>query len=186
MALTKRLYKDHETVITAQNMNDIQDAIIELEQMAGIVPGEGETTKVVNVINDAGNMTAAQAAAHPDGLYWVANPVTFQDSAKTESVEVSGLAAKSERTWCVYSTGALITTDENGVLLEWIIPDQSEEAPTATDIAVVKSDNVITISVLLEDGSTSEHKIILDADGYPEEIQVDDVSIPVSWEGFDE
>ena len=28
MALNKRIYTDGETVITAQNMNDIQDAVI--------------------------------------------------------------------------------------------------------------------------------------------------------------
>ena len=31
MALTKVTYTDDETVITAQNLNDIQDSIIELE-----------------------------------------------------------------------------------------------------------------------------------------------------------
>lgn len=34
MGLTKREYKDHMTCITAQNLNDIQDAIIDLEKTA--------------------------------------------------------------------------------------------------------------------------------------------------------
>ena len=32
MALTKRTYVDGETVITAENLNDIQDAVIDNEQ----------------------------------------------------------------------------------------------------------------------------------------------------------
>ena len=35
MGLVKRTYVDQETVITAQNMNDIQDAIIENEEAIG-------------------------------------------------------------------------------------------------------------------------------------------------------
>ena len=31
MGLEKRIYTDQETVITAENMNDIQDAILDLE-----------------------------------------------------------------------------------------------------------------------------------------------------------
>ena len=35
MGLVKRTYVDQETVITAQNLNDIQDAIIENEEAIG-------------------------------------------------------------------------------------------------------------------------------------------------------
>lgn len=119
MALTKRLYTNHQTVITAENMNDIQDAILELEQQAGIVPGEGESTKIVNVINSVGTMTAAEAAALPDGLYWVASPVTITDSTAAISFQLQGLAAKIGYTWLSYSTGQEGTTDENGVLTGW-------------------------------------------------------------------
>lgn len=38
MALNKVTYVDNETVIYAQNLNDIQDAIIALEQGGGGIP----------------------------------------------------------------------------------------------------------------------------------------------------
>ena len=117
MALTKRLYKNHQTVITAENMNDIQDAILALEQMAGIIPGEGETTKIINVINLTGALTAAQAANHPDGLYWVANPVTFQDATGALTFHLSGLAAKNGSTWLGYGAGQEISINTNGAIV---------------------------------------------------------------------
>ena len=42
MALTKRNYVSGETVITAKNLNEIQDAIITLESNGGITPHIGE------------------------------------------------------------------------------------------------------------------------------------------------
>ena len=47
MALNKVEYTDKETIITAQNLNDIQDAIIALEETterlaAGIIPATVE------------------------------------------------------------------------------------------------------------------------------------------------
>lgn len=181
MALTKRLYKNHETVITAQNMNDIQDAILALEQMAGIVPGEGETTKIINVINAAGTVTAAQAAAHPDGLYWVENPITLQNEAQSEQLEVVGLASKRGLTWYVYDNWSTGTTDANGVLLE---KDTLASAPAVESISVVKAEDTVTMTLHQEDGSSSICTITLYA-GEPENINIDGTDIPISWEGFD-
>ena len=42
MALTKRNYVSGETVITAKNLNEIQDSIIELESNGGITPHIGD------------------------------------------------------------------------------------------------------------------------------------------------
>ena len=42
MALTKRNYVSGETVITAKNLNEIQDSIIELESNGGITPAIGD------------------------------------------------------------------------------------------------------------------------------------------------
>lgn len=185
MALTKRLYKEHETVITAQNMNDIQDSILALEQMAGIVPGEGETTKVINVINSAGTMTPASAARLGDGLYWMDLPLVFQDAGKTDSFEVSGLAAKNGLTWVVYATSAIGTTDDTGVLLEWSGPDLG--GPQVTNVAVVKNADGITVTGTLKDGGEITNLITLDANGYPDKIVTDDLGVcTIGWEGFDE
>ena len=49
MALIKREYTDKETVITAKNLNDIQDAIIDLEQTVENGLPSGGTTAASNV-----------------------------------------------------------------------------------------------------------------------------------------
>lgn len=131
MALTKVTYENHKTVITAQNLNDIQDAILELEKASGNVPGAGEATRTIAVINPRSNYTVSEAAALPDGLYWVENPITFTNAAKTESFSISGLAAKAERAWLVYETGRTCETDDAGVLIAWnytALPDIADDA----------------------------------------------------------
>ena len=51
MALIKRQYIDNETVITAENMNDIQDAILELED--GLFTVDDVKSGEVITISDA-------------------------------------------------------------------------------------------------------------------------------------
>lgn len=48
MALNKRLYKDNETVITADNLNDIQDEIIANQQAIEELQKQGASTNIVN------------------------------------------------------------------------------------------------------------------------------------------
>lgn len=130
MALTKRFYTNHKTVITAENMNDIQDAIIALEALAGITPGEGEATRNISVVNPNGNYTLAETVALPDGLYWFANPVTFKDDTQTETFQLNGLVAKTGDAWLTYDNGRTCVTDENGVMIAWTytsLPDATEE-----------------------------------------------------------
>lgn len=131
MALTKRLYINHKTVITAENLNDIQDAIIALEQVVGIVPGEGEATRTICVINPNGNYTLAETVALPDGLYWLVNPIIFTNADATETFRLTGLAAKTGSVWVVYDTGSCCTVDDAGVLQSWFyigLPAVSEES----------------------------------------------------------
>lgn len=130
MALTKRFYTNHKTVITAENMNDIQDAIIALEAFAGITPGEGEATRNISVVNPNGNYTLAETVALPDGLYWFVNPVTFKDETQTVAFQVSGLVAKADTAFLTYDNGRSCVTDDNGVLIAWnytSLPDVTEE-----------------------------------------------------------
>lgn len=130
MALTKVTYENHKTVITAQNLNDIQDAILELEKATGNVPGAGEATRTIAVINPRSNYTASEAAALPDGLYWVENPITFTNADKTESFSISGLSAKAGSAWLVYETGRTCEIDAAGVLIAWnytALPDVTGE-----------------------------------------------------------
>lgn len=42
MALSKRTYVSGQTIITAENLNEIQDAIIALESNGGITPHIGD------------------------------------------------------------------------------------------------------------------------------------------------
>lgn len=119
MSLTKRFYSNHKTIITAENLNDIQDAILELEALAGIVPGEGEATRTICVLNPNGNFTVPEAVALPDGLFWFAKPVVFYNSDRTETFELSGLMAKAGNSWLSYDTGRTGTTDDDGILTVW-------------------------------------------------------------------
>jgi hypothetical protein len=130
VALTKRFYTNHKTVITAENMNDIQDAIIALEALAGIVPGEGEATRNISVVNRNGNFTLVETVGLPDGLYWFDNPVTFKDDTQTETFQLYGLVAKTENGWLNYDTGRACVTDEFGVLIAWTytsLPEANSE-----------------------------------------------------------
>lgn len=130
MALTKRFYINHKTVITAENLNDIQDAIIALEKVVGIVPGEGEATRTISVINPNGNYTLGETVALTDGLYWVANPIAFANEDATETFQLMGLVAKSGSVWVVYDTGSCCTVDDAGVLQSWFyigLPPVTEE-----------------------------------------------------------
>lgn len=187
MGLTKRLYKNHKTVITGENLNDIQDAILALEQLAGIVPGEGETTKIINVINAAGTMAASTAAGLPDGLYWVANPITFQDELKTDSFQITGMAEKDDLSWIDYGSGTVGTTDENGVLLNWLylgFPEVSEadegkvlgvqggkwalvDADRSSPVESVSASADGTYQLAFEDGSTAAGTVTFDDQGLP-------------------
>lgn len=131
MALTKRFYTNHKTVITAENMNDIQDSIIALEALAGIVPGEGEATRNISVVNRNGNFTLVETVGLPDGLYWFDNPVTFKDDTQTETFQLYGLVAKTENGWLNYDNGRSCITDDFGVLIAWTyasLPDVTEES----------------------------------------------------------
>jgi hypothetical protein len=130
VALTKRFYTNHKTVITAENMNDIQDAIIALEALAGIVPGEGEATRNISVVNRNGNFTLVETVGLPDGLYWFDNPVTFKDDTQTETFQLYGLVAKTENGWLNYDTGRACVTDDLGVLIAWTytsLPEANSE-----------------------------------------------------------
>lgn len=55
MALTKRNYVSGETVITAENLNEIQDAIVALESNGGITPHIGDNGNWYIGSTDTGN-----------------------------------------------------------------------------------------------------------------------------------
>lgn len=180
MALTKRLYKNHKVVITAENLNDIQDSILALEERAGIVPGEGESTKIINVINSAGTLTAASAAAYPDGLYWVAQPITFSGSTEGDTLEVVGLASKSGYTWLVYGSGGSGTTDSDGVIIEGSVQYPEMDLPEVQSVAVVEATDSAELTFSLEGGEDSVHTVTFE-NGRPVNINIDGTDVPITW-----
>lgn len=51
MALTKREYVEGQTIITAQNLNDIQDAILDLEDTTSALDPSSSTSYEIGVDN---------------------------------------------------------------------------------------------------------------------------------------
>ena len=61
-----------------------------------------------------------------------------------------------------------------------------EGLPVATNMAMVKADNTITVTVALQGDQTTTSIITLNADGYPIDVTTDGLACTLSWEGFDE
>lgn len=55
MALSKRTYVSGQTIITAENLNDIQDSIITLEKNDGVIPHIGDNGNWYIGSTDTGN-----------------------------------------------------------------------------------------------------------------------------------
>lgn len=72
-----------------------------------------------------------------------------------------------------------ISVDQNGYTV-------IEGLPMATNMAMVKVDNTITVTVGLQGDQTSTSVITLNADGYPTDVTTDGLACTLSWEGFDE
>lgn len=64
MALTKRNYVSGETVITAKNLNEIQDAIIALESNGGITPHIGDNGNWYIGSTDTGKPSRGEKGDH--------------------------------------------------------------------------------------------------------------------------
>lgn len=63
MALSKRTYVSGQTIITAENLNDIQDSIIALEKNDGIIPHIGDNGNWYIGENDTGKPSRGTAGA---------------------------------------------------------------------------------------------------------------------------
>lgn len=100
MALTKRNYVSGETVITAKNLNEIQDAIIALESNGGVGMGitgatVGQIAKIA-AVDDNGVPTAWEPVDMPsgggDGEWVFAGSVTAESAGMV--LKVSNIHAK--------------------------------------------------------------------------------------------
>lgn len=100
MALTKRNYVSGETVITAKNLNEIQDAIIALESNGGVGMGiagatAGQIAKI-SAVDASGAPTAWEPADMPsgggDGEWVFAGSVTAESAGMV--LKVSNIHAK--------------------------------------------------------------------------------------------
>lgn len=68
MALTKRNYVSGETIITAENLNDIQDSIIALESNDGVTPHIGDNGNwYIGSTNTGKPSRGATGATGPQG-----------------------------------------------------------------------------------------------------------------------
>ena len=72
-----------------------------------------------------------------------------------------------------------ISVDQNGYTV-------IEGLPVATNMAMVKVDNTVTVTVAMQGDQTTTSVITLDENGYPTEVTTDGVACALSWEGFDE
>lgn len=65
-----------------------------------------------------------------------------------------------------------------------IVDDVLDDIPLVTAMAIVKTDNTITVTASLDDGATSTSVITLDANEYPINVVTDGVECPIVWEGL--
>lgn len=77
-----------------------------------------------------------------------------------------------------------------GSLLKAFAKEQAkekfDELPGYTSISFTKADTTVTMAYEMSDGTTGTGMITLDADGYPTNINIGGVDVPLTWEGFDE
>lgn len=122
MALIKRKYIDEETLITAQNLNDIQDAVMALEE--GLFTVDDDKSGAVIAITDA-----SKRGFRSFNIYGR----TTQNGTPTPEAPVDILSAGSTGSINVYVTGknllkcSATSTTSNGVTFS-VAPDGSVSA----------------------------------------------------------
>lgn len=118
MALTKRNYVSGETVITAKNLNEIQDSIIALEGTAGdggVTPHIGDNGNWYIGSTDTGKPSrGATGAPGKDGAGMDITGATVGQIAKIAAVDASGVPtaweAVTPETWnFVMANGTTVT-----------------------------------------------------------------------------
>lgn len=113
MGLEKRTYIDKETVITAKNLNDIQDAIIALE--AGMVHTAAPAARLVNV-----TLSASKWSLVSDNLY--SQVVTISEI--TENSKVDLLPSVDQLAIFHNKDLAFVTENNNGTVTVYAIGDK--------------------------------------------------------------
>lgn len=96
MALVKVIYVDGETVITAENLNDIQDAIIALEESGGVTVDSALSTTSENPVQNKVITLALQSKADSSAIpqsvvQYVSQSLT--DAQKTQARDNIGAAS---------------------------------------------------------------------------------------------
>lgn len=123
MALTKINYVSGKTVITAENLNDIQDAILDLERKGGV--GMGITGATVGQI---AKISAVDASGVPTA--W--EPVDMASGGTTQEVKLTA-AVSAEQSLTIDNRAA-----EQTVNLAWDTPD-AKTIPAFTNYYVEKT-----------------------------------------------
>lgn len=134
--LEKRVYTDKQTVITAKNMNDIQDAIIDLEEngaggsggfVASDTQPENTSQLWIDTSDNSGEVEIPEALPNPHALTFTGAVSATYDGSEAVSIEIpSGGSGGGASGWTHIDTidlssGALSyefdTTGYNEVML---------------------------------------------------------------------
>ena len=100
MALSKRTYVSGQTIITAENLNDIQDSIIALEKNDGVIPHIGNNGNWYIGSTDTGKPSRGEKGDAGD-IGPQGPPYTLTDADKAEIAELV-LAAIPDGTEVAY------------------------------------------------------------------------------------
>lgn len=92
MALNKVIYVDGETVITAENLNDIQDAIIDLEQSGGITVDAALSSTSENPVQNKVIKQALDAKAPLASPTFTGSPKAPTADAGTNTTQIATTA----------------------------------------------------------------------------------------------
>ena len=118
MALIKRQYIDNETVITAENMNDIQDAILELED--GLFTVDDVKSGEVITISDASKRSFRSFTIYgkttQDGTPTPDNPVDLVSVGESGSITVNVTGENKSQSMTIATPNGLpgIPVDSGG------------------------------------------------------------------------
>lgn len=117
MALNKVNYVDGQTVITAENLNDIQDAIIDLEQSGGITVdaalSDTSTNPVQNKVITQALEQKADSSDVPTKVSDLTNDSGFQTASQVESAISQHLSSVYKAAGSVASISALPAPSAN-------------------------------------------------------------------------
>lgn len=153
MALTKRIYVDGETIITAQNLNDIQDEIIAHESnkvpITRTVNGKALSSNITLSASDVGAASTSHASSSTTygkgtssnyGHVKVTDSLSDSTTASTGGVALSAKAGKDLKdaitNEILYFSGQTVSVATSAQIMR--IPSSGTNSKITTDTVVVE------------------------------------------------